>query len=280
MIKGARPIVSSVIGDHYKKFTFCEVDLPTYTAAWKRWLTSSVNKTIVGLGDFSFVDYTCGTSQTFDQFCIRNTHRRLVCFAGEFQYHSCLGKYLNFEILSHWSELQQNDALILSFPFSDFGTTHPDQESILARCNQLSIPVCLDLAHWGVAKNLSINLTKYPCITELTCSLSKPFYTLENHRIGVRFTRTYVDDGISMINEVNMQNKYSMSLGVYYLNRFSCDWAWNTYIDKYKEICKFYDLKPTNVIIFGLSSDDKYKEFNRGVPGNNRICISDRLIDT
>ena len=46
----------------------------------------------------------------------------------------------------------------------------------------------------------------YPCITDVTCSLSKPFFTLENHRVGIRWTRDYVDDGVSMLNEVSMQN--------------------------------------------------------------------------
>ena len=280
MIKGARPVVSSIIEKFHKNFIYSDVDLKMYSTSWQQWLTSSTNKTIIGLGLFNFVDYTCGTSQTFDQFCIRNNTRRLVCFAGEFQYHSCLGKYLNFKVLTHWSELQDNDALIISFPFSDFGNTHPDQDLILTRCNELSIPVCLDLAHWGVAKNISIDLTQYPCIHEVTCSLSKPFYTLENHRVGVRFTKEYVNDGISMINEVNMQNKYSMSLGVYYLHQFTPDWAWNTYLNKYKEVCKQNELVPTNVIIFGLTSSREYNDFNRGIPGNNRICISDLLADT
>jgi len=280
MTKGARPIIDTLVNDHYKKFKFHGVDLSTYADAWRRWLTSSVNKTINGLDHFSFVDYTCGTSQAFDQFCIRNNKRRLVCFAGEFQYHSCLGKYLNFKILTSWEDLDKNDALILSFPFSDFGDAHPNQSSILKRCNQLSIPVCLDLAHWGVAKNLSIDLMQYPCVVEVTCSLSKPFYTLENHRVGVRFTREYVNDGISMINEVNMQNKYSISLGVFYLDAFSPDCMWEIYLDKYKEVCRQWDLIQTNVIIFGLSNDNKYNEYNRGIPGNHRICISNLLADT
>ena len=72
----------------------------------------------------------------------------------------------------------------------------------------------------GYCKNIHIDLNQFPAIKEVTCSLSKPFYTLENHRVGVRFTKDYVDDGVSMLNEVKMQNNYSMALGVKYMKNF------------------------------------------------------------
>jgi hypothetical protein len=107
--------------------------------------------------------------------------------------------------------------------------------------------------------------------------LSKPFYTLENHRVGIRFTRDYVDDGISMLNEVNMQNKYSMALGVHYMKQFGPDWNWETYQTRYNEVCDQYNLHPTDTVIFGLGDEVRHSEFNRGVPGNYRVCISEYL---
>ena len=98
------------------------------------------------------------------------------------------------------------------------------------------IPVCLDLAYWGIAKNILIDLNQFPAIKEVTCSLSKPFYTLENHRVGVRFTKDYVDDGVSMLNEVKMQNNYSMALGVKYMKNFSPDYNWKKFKDAYEDV--------------------------------------------
>lgn len=277
MIRGARPIVSRAVGEHYQSFNYAPVTLEQYVANWRNWITETQSKSIQGLELFSHGDYTCGTSQAFDHFWLRHSQQRLVCFAGDFQYHSCLGKHLNFKVLNDPSELQKGDALILSCPFSDLGTVHPQQEKIIELCNNLSIPVCLDLAYWGISKNIHLDLTKADCVKEITCSLSKPFYTLENHRVGIRFTRDYVDDGISMINEVKMQNNYSMSLGVHYMQEFSADWNWQEFGSAHKHICKLNQFTPSDTVIFGLTSNPAYSQFNRGIPGNNRICISDTI---
>ena len=148
-------------------------------------------------------------------------------------------------------------------------------KSILNQCNQLGVPVCLDLAYWGIAKNVHINLDEYPCITEITASLSKPFYVLENHRVGVRFSRNYQNDGISMINEVKMQNTYSMSLGLHFMKNFSADYLWNKLDDQYQIICLQNNLTPTDTLIFGLGNQKQHREFNRGIDNNFRVCISE-----
>jgi hypothetical protein len=277
MIRGARPIVAADVAAHYEKFIYQPTKLIEYTNTWRDWLLQSSSKQITGLALFDYADYTCGTSQAFDHFWLRYSNKRLVCFAGEFQYHSCIGKHLNFKTITQWSDLQPGDALILSFPFSDIGSTHPQQHQILSQCNNLSIPVCLDLAYWGISKNISIDLTLYPCVQEVSSSLSKSFYTLENHRVGVRFTKKYTNDGISMINEVNMQNNYSMSLGVHYMTKFSADWNWQQFGDAQLAVCKHHDFAPSDTVIFGLTSDSQYGDFNRGIPNNNRICISNLI---
>jgi hypothetical protein len=133
------------------------------------------------------------------------------------------------------------------------------------------------LAYWGVAKQVRLDLDKYPCIKEITASLSKPFYTLENHRIGIRFTRDYCDDGISMTNEVNMQNTYSMSLGVDFMKTFDADWIWNQYQTRYFAICEELNLISTDTIIFALGDQHRHKEFNRGVANKYRVCVSTYL---
>jgi hypothetical protein len=146
-------------------------------------------------------------------------------------------------------------------------------------CEVHDIPVCLDLAYWGIARHIHINLNDYPAIKEVTCSLSKPFFTLENHRVGIRFTREYVDDGISMLNEVKMANNYSMALGVEYMKNFSPDYNWEKYENQYIKICEEQDLVWCDTVIFGLGDDVRHAEFNRGVSGNYRVCVSEWLAD-
>ena len=178
--------------------------------------------------------------------------------SGDFQYHACLGKHVNFKYIDYPHHLEDQldgiglHALIISAPFSDFGTMHHDFEHLMQVCKVHDIPVCLDLAYWGIAKHVHINLEKYPAIKEVTCSLSKPFHTLENHRVGVRFTRNYVDDGISMLNEVKMANNYSMALGVEYMKNFSPDYNWKKFRSAYEDICQEHDLVYTDTVIFGF----------------------------
>ena len=144
-------------------------------------------------------------------------------------------------------------------------------------CKVHDIPVCLDLAYWGISKNVHINLDDHPAIQEVTCSLSKPFYTLENHRVGIRFTRQYVDDGVSMLNEVKMANNHSMALGIEYMRNFSPDYNWQKFNSRYQDICQEQDLVWTDTVIFGLGDDIRHAEFNRGVSGNYRVCVSEWL---
>ena len=284
-VRGARPIKNLAVQQHYINHVYHDVSLDEYSAVWKEWLLYSDTKTINGLDQFGIADYTQGTSQTFDHFILKHSvNRQLICLTGDFQYHACLGKHVNFTYANNYDDFVNKiqgkglHALLISVPFSDYGCMHPDFNDILNICAVQDIPVCLDLAYWGISKNIHLDLS-YPAIQEVTCSLSKSFYTLENHRVGIRFTKSYADDGISMLNEVNMQNKHSMSLGVHFMKSFSPDWNWETYQTRYEEVCAEKNLVHSDTVIFGLGGEE-YKHFNRGIPDNNRVCISEYLSDT
>jgi hypothetical protein len=277
LTRGARPIKLQPILDHYQAHKYNDVTLAEYADAWRTWLTTSSLKYLAGLERFPYADYTAGTSQTFDHFVLKYTStREIAVLPGDFQYHACMSRHNKFTYLTE-PTVSAGQALIISFPFSDLGSEHPEMRNLFEQCNQLGVPVCLDLAYWGVAKQVRLDLDKYPCIKEITASLSKPFYTLENHRIGIRFTRDYCDDGISMTNEVNMQNTYSMSLGVDFMKTFDADWIWNQYQTRYFAVCEELNLISTDTIIFALGDQHRHKEFNRGVANKYRVCVSTYL---
>lgn len=285
-IRGARPIINSDIAEHYKLFSYKKVTLSEYSLAWKEWLTNTKTKTLDGLDNLIFSDYVAGTSQAFDHFVLRHSDRTILAVKGDFQYHACIGKfgafeYIDYEItrLSDCIANNKKYAMLISFPFSDVGKVHPNFDKIMLFCTDNDIPVCIDLAYWGISKNVDLDINKYQCITEITCSLSKPFYALENHRVGIRFTRNYENDGVSMLNEVHMANNYSMSLGVHFMKRFDADWNWDTHFKKYNEVCEQEKLKQTDVVIFGLGDQKRHSTFNRGLKNNFRVCISDYLKD-
>ena len=286
-VRGARPIRNSeILNFHNKLSNLSTPTLEQYAKVWTEWMNFSETKSIKGLDNFTFADYTQGTSQTFDQFVLKHSKdREINCLIGDFQYHACLGKHVEFKYINYPHHLEGTlrgpdlHALIVSAPFSDFGCIHPDFDNILRICNVMDIPVCLDLAYWGISKHVHLELEMYPCITDVTCSLSKPFFTLENHRVGIRWTRDYVDDGVSMLNEVKMANNYSMALGIQYMENFSTDYNWNNYKEQYEEICHQHDLVWTDTVIFGLGDDIRHSEFNRGINGNYRVCVSEWLGD-
>ena len=275
-LRGARPIQDPEGSRHYQDHVFKKYTVEQYTEVFYDWITDPADKNILGLDKFTHRHYTQGTSQVFDNFVMRNSQRQIVNFLGDFQYHSCIARHCDHKVIKSVNDLQNNQSLIISLPFSDTGDQHDEFDQIIQRCNQLDIPVCLDLAYWGIARNMHIDLEKCHCIKEVTCSLSKPFASLESHRVGVRFSREYMDDGICMINEVNMANEWSMSLGIWFMQRFSNSFNWQKYEGKYTKIIEELGLKSTDTVIFGISKD-RYHDFNRGIKDNNRICISDFL---
>ena len=282
--KGARPIRSSILLDHYNNATHTPVDFNEYESTWRDWIVYTNDKQIKGLDNFVNAHYTQGTSQCFDNFILRHcTNKQIIAMRGDFQYHACQGKHVEFTYIDKWNSDQfigiGCNALLISLPFSDFGCMHPDFHAILRACNSMDIPVCLDLAYWGVSKNIDIDLDAYPCIEEVCFSLSKPFFPLETHRVGIRFTRLPIDDGITMINDVGYQNHHSMSLGVSFMKNFSPDWNWETHGKEYHRTCDFEDLVYTDTVLFGLGDEERHSKFSRGVPHNYRVCISDFMSD-
>ena len=80
-----------------------------------------------------------------------------------------------------------------------------------------------------------------------------------------------------MLNEVKMANNYSMALGIEYMKNFSPDYNWEKFKSAYEDVCHENDLVWTDTVIFGLGDDVRHAEFNRGVSGNYRVCISEWL---
>ena len=282
LLKNGQGIVSKEIFEHYTQFEYSTIEPDVYSEVWRDWLTYSENKSLFGLDNFVYSDAIHGTRHAFDHFVLRHCRdRSILALKGEFQYHECTSGALAFEYIDHdiyyLERSRGTAALIISAPFSDFGCMHPMFDDLMDACYRNDIPVCLDLAYWGIARNIHIDLARYPAIEEVVCSLSKPFYVLANHRVGIRFSRKYANDGISMTNEANMQNMYSMGLAAHFMRHFSPDWAWKTYEDRYYDVCAAEDLVFTDTVIFGLGDNVRHSNYNRGVSGNYRVCVSKLL---
>lgn len=279
-LRGAKPIPNQFIKDDITSFTNINIYDDTLLGVFKNnfinWLSASKNNKLLGLDNFKYIDFVHGTIQAFDSFYLKHTNRRFRIFKGEFFYHQCcLKNSLQWEY-TNGSDLSDGDALIISVPFSDYGKIHPIlTETFFNECDKKGIPILLDFAYYPMAKNINIDLS-HPSIEMLTFSLSKAFYGMEFARVGFRFMKEDLDDGIKAFNEQQMVNRYGISIGNYLIQKYSVDYNWKTFGEKYKMICKNMNLKETDCIMFGIGGDD-YKELNRGSE-KNRVCISDLLI--
>lgn len=278
LLKGARPIVDHEILEHYQRYDHKCLILSDYILSWSNWLQRSTNKKIIGIDGFKHAHFVQGTSQAFDHFALRHRNQEMLVLPGEFQYHRCIARNKCSSVVDI-DNIKKHHAMVISLPFSDTGSQHRDFKKILERCNVAEVDVCLDLAYWGISKNIVFDLDDFPCVKEFTVSLSKPFYMLETHRVGIRFSREYLDDGICMQNEVGSINLYSMGLGKYFLDQFSPDWAWNKYGKVYHDVCQQLDLQPTDTVIFAMGNEHCHVDFNRGVPGQYRVCLSEYLAE-
>lgn len=278
--RGVRPVVDHSVKAFVEKLN-CSKDLyndeivDQFVNKFVSWISSSEYNSIIGLENFEQRTVVAGTAQTFDHFYWQHKDRRFRFFKGEFMYHSAFlkngGEYAYIED----ARLDKNDALIISIPFSDTGTTRQDLKFFLHNCNIMGIPVLLDFAYFPCTKNIDIDLNHYPCVETITFSISKAFYGAEYLRAGIRLQRHSNDDGIDVLNHVEMINKPSLSIALALMEKYSIDHNWKTYSQAYRKVCKDLNLSETDCIMFGLGGNE-YHHLNRG-NSTNRVCISEYI---
>ena len=109
-VRGARPIRNKEVLDFHENLINSNLHIPTlveYADVWKEWINFSDTKSLIGLGMFDNVDYTQGTSQTFDQFILKHCKdREILVLKGDFQYHACLGKHVEFKYVDYPHHLE------------------------------------------------------------------------------------------------------------------------------------------------------------------------------
>jgi hypothetical protein len=226
------------------------------------WIQTSKLNTFYGLDQFQEICYTNGTTESFDKFHNKNHNRRFRCFRGEYMYHTVSWRSHN----SDWKfleddEIRKNDAVIISYPFSDLGDKHPLTEEVLRQCEKLNVPVLIDCVYFGTCCDINFDLS-YNCITDVTFSLSKLF-DVANARIGIRLSKLDDDDPLFVVNKINYTNRIGAYIGLQLINQFSPDFISLKYKDKQLMLCNDLSLIPSKCIFFGIG-DEKWNEYNRG----------------
>lgn len=225
------------------------------------WVLSHETNKITGLESFE-PDYSEGSTQAFDSFYLRHKDRRFRCLVGEYFYHiktwSSIGT--DWSWLSNVDDLDQGDALVVSVPFCDTARKPKELEALLARCDELGIPVLLDLCYWIISSGLEIDLN-HECIDTVAFSLSKA-WPVSTARIGMRYTRKDTFDGQKLHSTIGYNNNLGAYIGNILLDIYAPDWIHKQRVGRYNSICDVFKLEKTNSVNFGLG-DNNWNTYSR-----------------
>jgi len=247
----------------------------TFVDTFNEWIRGSKLNNIKGL--LNYKTFIAGTSQAFDSFWMRHHDKRFRCFQGEFFYHKAnWKKFHKWEYIDN-RDIAWGDAVVISYPFSDYCKEHSEMKNILDRCEKSKVPVLIDCAYYVIAKDLDFDFSNYSCVEDIVFSLSKGFYQANKLRAGIRYSRYFRDDNIDMYNEWEQLNHVGAYLGTKLLNEFPPDYAVNLFKDRQLKYCEEHNLKPADCVSFAFG-DIKYNDLNRGTDVN-RLCIADQIGD-
>ena len=280
----ARPIPDSTVVDFINntvdaKYLYDEDIVPKFINRYYEWIQESKLNSLSGLDKFNSIDFVHGTSQAFDFWYQKHHNRRFRCFKGDYVYHKVSWKnYFDWAYIED-DKLDSNDAVVISIPFSDFGSVHPGLNDLLDICDKLNVPVFVDAAYYCIARDINFNLDR-KCIDTIAFSMSKAFYGAERLRIGLRCRKTNEDDGCVLFNQFHCVSKIAAGVGYELCKSFSPDYNQLKYNKKQTKICNDLNITPSNCVIFGLTDKDhlQFQDYDRGTSWR-RVCISSLLGD-
>lgn len=250
------------------------VDHTTLDQTWRNWLESSSHNTIAGLNTFKHSAFSAGTSPVFGEFISRYPTRRVRVSRSDFIITRILARTYNRELVYlEDAPLSANDCVILSVPFSGNGSYYPTHTELFDQADALEIPVFVDGAYFGISHGIKYPLDR-DCVTDFATSLSKHIAGVP-FRMGIRFTRQVVDDGISAsLLGSNVFDRLNSYLSIQLLNQFSHDWIINRYRNLSNLVCTANNLTSTNTVTIAIGTPEM-EEFKRG--DFTRVCISEEL---
>jgi hypothetical protein len=163
----------------------------------------------------------------------------------------------------------------MSMPFSGNGSYFPGYETILDQADELDVPVMIDGAYFGISHDVVYPLDR-KCITDFALSLTKNF-TGNPFRLGIRFTKDAVDDGISAgLISNGIFDQLGAWLSIQLLQQFPHTEFINRYRPVSDQICQEHGITPTNTITIAIGDSEKFASFKRG--DYIRVCLSTDIV--
>jgi len=265
------PIPDLEIAQYHSNLSFDQSDVEAFRDLYVRWIMSGQNTTVLGLERFDMA-LTDGVTGAFADFTHAYPDKELVVFKGEYPYHRDTGA----TVITNIEQLKHGQRLILSVPFAASGNSPKQYREILERCNELQIPLFLDMAYFGAAKLGLINVD-HTCIKFVAFSLSKTFAT-GKCRIGICFYRNINVGPMQLLNQYRYVNHVSINMHYQILENFTPDYLFNKYRKRQLKIANDLNINASDTVFLCTTHDKKYNGFSRaGII--NRIGIADLLVN-
>jgi hypothetical protein len=241
---------------------------------WRHWLLDSSYNTVIGLDSLPYSAFCPGTTDAFGEFIARYPTHTIRVSRNDFVMTKILAKSWNRNLkFLEDDPLENGDCVLTSLPFSGNGSYHAAWPSILDQADELDVPVFIDAAYFGISHDTVYPLNR-TCIKDFTVSLSKNLVG-NPLRLGIRFTRDQVDDGITAgLIGSDIFDRLNAYISIELLKTYSHDW----FISKYKHhsdtIAKNLGLSNTNTVTLKIGNESM-TEFKRG--DFIRVVVSDEL---
>lgn len=220
-------------------------DRDTFIEFSNEWLMSSKLNNINGIELFPKKDIIIGCTQYIESLCLKYSWNIQV-LPEDYGYYNVMGKPHTVP-----GELLPNVPLIVSIPNWKHGH-RPNWKEILKECEEKNIDIHVDGAWLTVAKDIKLDLD-HPNIKSFAMSISK--YIGSWNRVGIRWCKQRTMDTITMFNVHNKYNEALTSCGYFIMSNLERDYGWNTYGEKYNQICREHKLDSSNFFYVAKKND-------------------------
>jgi len=197
-------------------------------------------------------EYKCepmaSTSHTVLEFMNKHQDRKTVFFKGDFWMFEHLIKHK----IEHIDQIDDKSALVMSCPFFEYFEKHKHMDEIMMRCEQLGVPVMLDLIWLPLCKQKPI-LKYTDCVEVVTHSFTK-LIPLAGIKCGIAFWKSPVE---SHKITYPLGNRFGAWLVSNFLEKFGYDHALR-YNDLQIKWCNRLGLLPTNMVLTSIVPNDHF----------------------
>jgi hypothetical protein len=247
------PILDSAQIEFLETHDVSAGDLEEFISEATKFFASSRRNQILGLDTLPVREAIMGCNHFIDNLIMQHGLGGLNILEHDYRYYSRLDPQIKY---ARVGELVAERPLLIAAPVPGYLDLHPQWQTILSECREKMIPVHIDGCWMGSAQGITLDLSD-PVIKSVAFSLSKGL-GLSWNRVGLRYSREQVaTDSITIYNQHNMIPNVLMSVGIQAMQQFNYDYLWDTYGDRYHQICRELKLRPGKIIQAAQSIDRK-----------------------